>query len=176
MLELQNLTLTVPSETGTMDILKDVSLTIEDAAEAAILHDITKKLDLNEQLLLCERYGIINDTSEAENAKLLHAKTGAAFARERFGVSDAVYDAIRWHTTGRAGMTLLEKVIYMADYIEPNRDFPGVEKLRALAESDLDAAMILGLEMSLEDLRSYGISPHVNSLEALEAIRTSRKS
>ncbi|MBR4057278.1 MAG: nicotinate (nicotinamide) nucleotide adenylyltransferase [Oscillospiraceae bacterium] len=144
---------------------------VEDAAEAAILHDITKKLDLNEQLLLCERYGIINDTSEAENAKLLHAKTGAAFARERFGVSDAVYDAIRWHTTGRAGMTLLEKVIYMADYIEPNRDFPGVEKLRALAESDLDAAMILGLEMSLEDLRSYGISPHVNSLEALDAMR-----
>lgn len=149
---------------------------VEDAAEAAILHDITKKLELNEQLLLCERYGIMNDASEAENAKLLHAKTGAAYARERFGVSDAVYDAIRWHTTGREGMTLLEKVIYMADYIEPNRDFAGVDELRALAEINLDDAMILGLEMSLEDLRSYGISPHVNSLEALKAIRASRNS
>ena len=73
-------------------------------------------------------------------------------------------------------MTLLEKVIYMADYIEPNRDFAGVDELRALAEINLDDAMILGLEMSLEDLRSYGISPHVNSLEALKAIRSSRNS
>ena len=143
----------------------------EDAAEAAILHDITKKYDTNEQLLLCQKYGIINDTAEAENGKLLHAKTGAVYARERFGISDAVYDAIRWHTTGRAGMRLLEKIIYMADYIEPHRDFPGVEKLRTLAYEDLNAAMILGLEMSLDDLRSYGIEPHERSMEALSAFR-----
>lgn len=142
-----------------------------DAAEAAILHDITKKQELNEQLILCEKYGIINDTAETQNGKLLHAKTGAALARERFGVSPAVYDAIRWHTTGRAGMSLLEKIIYMADYIEPNRDFPGVDKLRELAYRDLDGAMILGLEMSLIDLQSYGIVPHINSREALEELK-----
>lgn len=62
---------------------------------------------------------------EQHALKLLHAKTGAAVARDIFGVKDAVYEAIRWHTTGKPDMTLLEKVIYLADYIEPNRDFPG---------------------------------------------------
>lgn len=140
----------------------------EKAAEAGILHDITKKLLLREQLILCEKYDIVNDNVERESTKLLHAKTGAEAARRLFGADDEVYGAIRWHTTGRAGMTLLEKVIYMADYIEPNRDFEGVDELRRLAYTDLDAAMILGLRMSLEDLRSGGITPHPRTTQALE--------
>jgi nicotinate-nucleotide adenylyltransferase len=71
-----------------------------DAAEAGILHDITKKLDKQEQLNLCAKYGIMMDTLEAESGKLLHAKTGAALAADRFGVSDRVRSAIWWHTTG----------------------------------------------------------------------------
>ena len=78
-----------------------------------------------------------------------------------------VYDAIRWHTTGKPDMTLLEKVIYLADYIEPTRDFEGVEPLRALAYEDIDAAMALGLEMSLEELQAGGIVPHSATVEAL---------
>lgn len=138
------------------------------AAEAGILHDITKKLLLPDQLILCEKYGIINDTFEEENVKLLHSKTGAAVARDLFNVSDEVYEAIRWHTTGKPDMSLMEKIIYMADYIEPNRDFPGVEELRRLAYEDLDAAMVLGLEMSLEDIRSYGSEPYIVTVEAYE--------
>ena len=65
--------------------------------------------------------------------KLLHSKTGACVARHVYGVSDDIYEAIFWHTTGKAGMTLLEKLLYVADYMEPTRDFPGVERLRALA-------------------------------------------
>lgn len=140
----------------------------ENAAEAAILHDITKKLSLSEQLILCDKYGIINDTVEEHNVKLLHAKTGAAMAKELFNISNEVYEAIRWHTTGKTDMTLLEKIIYMADYIEPNRDFEGVEKLRELAYENLDAAMALGLKMSLEDIRSYGQEPYFASIEAYE--------
>ena len=140
----------------------------ETAAEAAILHDITKKLLLSEQLILCEEYGIINVAAEEENVKLLHAKTGAAVAKRLFNVSEEVYDAIRWHTTGKADMTLLEKIIYLADYIEPNRDFDGVEELRELAYTDLDAAMALGLAMSLEDIRSYGNEPFEKTVEAWE--------
>ena len=78
------------------------------AAEAGILHDITKSLSFDEQLQLCEKYGIINDNSELEAPKLLHAKTGAALARDLFGVSDTVYAAIRWHTTGKPDMSLFE--------------------------------------------------------------------
>lgn len=139
----------------------------EDAAEAAILHDITKKLNLREQLILCGKYGIIPDALEAKSEKLLHAKTGAAIARHRFGVSDRVYEAIRWHTTGKADMSLLDKIIYMADYIEPTRDFEGLARLRELAYRDLDAAMSLGFKMSLEDLERYGVPPHPHTLEAL---------
>ena len=138
------------------------------AAEAGILHDITKKLELTDQLLLSEKYGIINDTIEIRNLKLLHAKTGAAMARDLYGVSDAVYDAIHWHTTGKPDMTLLEKIIYMADYIEPTRDFPGVEPLRELAYLDLDRAMTLGLQMSLDELREKGVAPHPNTASALD--------
>lgn len=146
-----------------------------DAAEAGILHDITKKLVLDEQLILCEKYGIITDSLESGSEKLLHAKTGAALARDRFGVSDRVYEAIRWHTTGRADMSLLEKIIYMADYIEPTRDFEGVDRLRLLAYEDLDAAMILGLEMSLEDIISRGEPPHEKTVSALEWLQAHRK-
>ena len=145
------------------------------AEEAGILHDITKKLLLDEQLLLCEKYGIINDTVEAQSTKLLHAKTGAALSKDLFGVYGKVYSGIRWHTTGKADMTLFEKIIYLADYIEPTRSFEGVEKLRELAYTDIDEAMILGLGMSLEELKQYGAEPHKNSVEALEWLMAERR-
>lgn len=138
-----------------------------DAAEAGILHDITKKLTMEEQLILAEKYGIVFDKFERENIKLTHAITGAALSRELFGVPDRIYSAIRWHTTGRADMTLLEKIIYIADYIEPTRDFEGVERLRQLAYENIDSAMALGLEMSLEELRQSGIEPHGATVSAL---------
>ncbi len=145
---------------------------VEFAAEAGILHDITKKFELSDQLLLSEKYGIINDNVELQNVKLLHAKTGAAMAKDLFGVPEEVENAIRWHTTGHENMTLLEQIIYMADYIEPTREFPGVEKLRALAYEDLRSAMILGLQMSLEEVRSWGSEPHPNTVKALSWFQT----
>lgn len=138
------------------------------AAEAAILHDITKKMRREEQLLLCGEYGIICDKAQLENEKLLHALTGAALAKALFGVSDQVAEAIRWHTTGKPDMTLMEKIIYLADYIEPSRDFEGLDKLRELAYEDIDEAMILGLEMGLEELKRSDIEPHQHSVEALD--------
>ena len=115
-----------------------------------------------------EKYGIICDNAELNSPKLLHAKTGAAFARDLFGISDEIYEAIRWHTTGKPDMTMLEKIIYLADYIEPTRDFDGVEKLRQLAYEDLNAAMALGLEMSLEEIRSHGTEPYKDTVEAYQ--------
>lgn len=136
------------------------------AAEAGILHDITKNLSFDEQLQLCEKYGIINDNSELEAPKLLHAKTGAAMARELFGVSDTVYEAIRWHTTGKPDMSLFEKILYLADYIEPTRDFEGIDELRELAFTDLDGAMVLGLGMTIDEIRRSGHEPYVDTLDA----------
>ena len=144
------------------------------AAEAAILHDVTKKLSKEEQLILCREYGIICDKAQLGNEKLLHAMTGAAMAKEKFGVSQQVSDAIRWHTTGKCDMTLLEKIIYLADYIEPTRDFPGLEELRKLCYEDIDEALILGLEMGLEELERCGIEAHSDSIEALNWYKNRR--
>lgn len=138
----------------------------EKAAVAGILHDSTKNLSYEEQLILCDKYGIILDNAQRENPKLLHAITGAALAKDRFGVSEEISQAIRWHTTGKPDMTTLEKIIYLADYIEPTRDFEGVEQLRELAYEDLDKALVLGLEMSLEELRRQNVEPHRDTVEA----------
>ena len=138
------------------------------AAVAGILHDITKSFDFDKQLKLCEKYGIMLENAERETPALLHARTGAALASVEFGVSDNIADAIRWHTTGKPDMTLLEKIIYLADFTEPTRDFEGVEKLRELCFEDLDAAMALGLRMSVEEIRARGAEPFHDTLEAYE--------
>ena len=139
----------------------------EDAARAAILHDITKAIDGPLQLTLCDAYGKILSDFSRKYPKTLHALTGSMVARRIFGENDAVVSAIEWHTTGKADMNLLEKIIYVADYMEPNRNFPGVEKLRELAYSNMDAAMKLGLEMTLEHLKRQGAEVSPESREAL---------
>jgi len=138
-----------------------------DAARAGILHDITKALRGDLQLTLCSEYGIILDDFSTKYPKTLHALTGALVAERIFGENNAVVDAIKHHTTGKADMNLLEKIIYVADYMEPCRDFPGVEKLRELAYTDLDAALKLGLEMTLELLKRQGSEVSPGSRDAL---------
>ncbi len=145
---------------------------VDDAAEAGMLHDITKKLSDEEQLQLAEKYGIVLDKFDRAAPKTLHALTGAYFAREHFGVPDNIFTAIEWHTTGCPGMKTLDKIVYLADYIEPNRDFPGVDHVRALAMEDLDKAMITSLEMSISHLESIGAEPHPRSVETLRQLKT----
>lgn len=147
---------------------------VEKARVAALLHDCTKKLDMEEQLTLCKQYGIELDELEQQALKLLHAKTGAAIARDVFGVDDEIYSAIRYHTTGRANMTKLEKIIYLADYIEPSRDFPGVDKLRKVCYEDLDKGLLLGLEMTIAEMSAMGSPVHHATIEARDALKGQR--
>ena len=137
------------------------------AARAGILHDITKALDGPLQLTLCSEYGIVLDEFSKSNPKTLHALTGSLVAQRVFGENQAVVDAIRWHTTGKENMNLLQKIIYVADYMEPNRNFPGVDKLRYLAFTDLDAALKLGLEMTLAMLHEQGREVSPESQQAI---------
>ena len=141
------------------------------ARVAALLHDSTKRLSMDEQLALCEYYHIELDAMERTTLKLLHAKTGAALARSVFGVDDEIYNAILWHTTGKPGMTLLEKVIYLADFIEPSRDFDGVDALRSVVWEDLDKGLAMGLSMTVEEMTGMGAPIHRNTLEALDDLR-----
>ena len=144
---------------------------METARRAALLHDCTKRLGFDEQIALCERYGIELDEMERSEGKLLHAKTGAVIAERIFGESSEVVSAIRWHTTGRADMTLPEKIMYLADYMEPSRDFPGVEELRRVCYEDLDKGLALGLEMGIQELTERGQPVHHATLQALRFLR-----
>ena len=143
-----------------------------DAARAGILHDITKALDGPLQLTLCQAYGKMLDDFSRKYPKTLHALTGSLVAQRIFGENEAVVSAIESHTTGKANMNLLETIIYVADYMEPNRDFPGVERLRELAFSDIRAALKLGLEMTLEHLAEQGGEVSPASREALAYLNT----
>lgn len=143
----------------------------EKARVAALLHDCTKKLSMEEQLALCTKYDIQLDDLEQKALKLLHSKTGAAIARDVFGVDDDIYSAIWYHTTGHANMTKLEKIIYLADYIEPSRDFPGVDELRNVCYEDLDKGLLKGLEMTIEEMTAMGNPVHRATIEARDALK-----
>lgn len=139
---------------------------VERAAFAAILHDITKHLSPKEQLKLCEEYGIIPCTVELKEPKVLHGKTAAAIAEREYGAPPDVCRAIACHTTGKQGMTLLDKILYLADYIEETRDFHGVEKARKLAKNNLDRALIYCYDQTLTDLIERGKLIHSDTIGA----------
>lgn len=136
------------------------------ARRAGILHDCTKYLELEDQLALCRQYGVELDELEQRAVKLLHSKTGACIARAVFGEPNEVYSAIFWHTTAKEDMTTLEKILYLADYIEPNRDFDGVERLRALAYEDIDRALLLGVETTIQEMEDRKLPIHSKTLMA----------
>lgn len=115
---------------------------VEKAGCAGLLHDYTKQKN---NIALAEKYHIPYTT-----AKTLHGHTAAAILKEKGYVADEdILSAIRWHTTGKPEMTNLEKIVYLADYTEPNRDFEGVDDLRNLSYKDLDLAMFYSLQRTI---------------------------
>jgi predicted HD superfamily hydrolase involved in NAD metabolism len=146
----------------------------EKADVAAILHDYCKfwpEEKLKEWIL---RHRLPRELLEY-NKELWHAPVGAEAVREELGIDDeAVLDAIRSHTTGRPGMSLLEKVIFLADYIEPGRRFPGVDEVRQLARENLDRAILKALDNTILYLIGRGFKVYPQTIltrnELLEKI------
>jgi nicotinate-nucleotide adenylyltransferase len=125
----------------------------EKAYLAGLLHDITKNETDENQLQIMESGGIILSMTQRNNPKLWHAMSGMIYLRDTLGIKDEeILGAVRWHTTGKAGMTLLEKVVFIADYISDERDYPDVDVMRHLAEVSLDAAALYALKYSLKHL------------------------
>lgn len=124
---------------------------IEKALIAGILHDCAKCVPGNEKLVLCHEYGLDITDVEQKNPSLLHAKLGAAFAKDLYHIDDEeILEAITCHTTGRPGMTLLDKIIYIADYMEPGRrELPNMKDVRRLAFEDIDKCLYKILKDSL---------------------------
>lgn len=129
---------------------------LEKALIAGLLHDCAKGLSSDKKLKLCEKYQLTVSESERKNPGLLHAKLGAYIAKTKYGIDDMeIVDAIAYHTTGRPEMTLLDKIVYIADYIEPNRnEAPNLDEVRALAFQDMDACLYVILKDSLAYLET----------------------
>lgn len=129
---------------------------LEKALTAGLLHDCAKCLSSDKKVKLCEKYGIEISESERKNPGLLHAKLGAYLAAEKYDICDQeIINAIAYHTTGRPNMTLLDKIVYIADYIEPNRnEAPNLSEVRRLAFVDLDECLYIILKDSLTYLET----------------------
>lgn len=143
--------------------------------KAAILHDCTKYFSVQEHLDICEKYGVELCRLERDTDKLLHAKSGAALAKYVFGMDDGIFHAILYHTTARANMTLEEKLLYLADYMEPCRAFPEVEELRRLAYTDLDGAVGMGTSLSIQEMLQRNKELHHDTREAYECYGKGRQ-
>lgn len=128
----------------------------EKADLAALFHDYAKAWSVDRLVAVIREHGLPNDLLDY-GKQLLHAPVGAHVVGEQFQIKDEVIlDAIRYHTTGRERMTVLDKVICLADYMEPGRDFPGVERIRKLAEHSLEEALIAAFDSTIQYLISKG--------------------
>lgn len=128
---------------------------LQQAALAGLLHDCAKCLEDDEMLKECKRYGIRCSSTEKKQPYLLHAKLGACYAKKKYNVNEEeILSAIRYHTTGRPGMTVLEKIIFTADYIEPHRKMlPVLPAIRKMAFEDLDEAVYEILQSTIDYLQ-----------------------
>ena len=125
----------------------------EKAFIAGWIHDCAKELSLADMQSIVLKAGLELDSIVLSSRALLHGPAGSILANIRYGVDDKdICSAIYYHTTGNANMTLLEKIIFLADYIEPSRDFPGVNTLRKLAEQDLDLAVLAAYDSTISHL------------------------
>lgn len=126
---------------------------VEKAKLASILHDNARECTQDEMERLYSYYGYNVEINFQKEPALLHSKVGAILARTTYGIEDIeILNAIKYHTTGRRNMTMLEKIIFIADYIEPSRDFEGVEAVRKQAFRDIDLAVYEALENTMKHL------------------------
>lgn len=139
----------------------------EKAYLAGLLHDVTKNANVEEHLHIFNEFGIILSDVEKNAEKLWHAISGSAFIEYKLKVSDRdIINAVRYHTTARMGMSLLEKVIYLADYTSADRDYEDVDIIRAKVDISIESALDYALKYTINDLVSRGKPLHIDTVNA----------
>lgn len=140
----------------------------EKARLAGLLHDCAKNIDKSKMIPLCKELGVPLDPVKKDQKGLIHADLGAKMLETEFGIDDPeIVDAVKYHTLGRESMTDLEKILYLADIIEPNRTpFEGMDELRRLCKTNLDCAMLFALERSIEYIQHRHKKLHSQTLQA----------
>lgn len=143
----------------------------EKAAIAGILHDITKEMPVEEQLKIITDSGIILDNVQKNAPKLWHGISGSIYIKENLDINDAdILNSIRYHTTGRAGMSLLEKIIFVADFTSQERTYKGVSTMRKKSRKTLDEAMLYGFKFTFSDLSKRELAIHPDELACYNEI------
>lgn len=144
---------------------------INKAEIAGILHDITKEEPKNNQLQLIEDNGIMLDSVTNSNEQILHAVSGSAYCEFILGIKDReILDAIRFHTTARADMSLLEKIVFIADFISEDRTYPDIEIMRQEAQKSLEHGMKYALTFVIKSLVERGRCVHLDAIDAYNEI------
>ncbi len=138
----------------------------ERAYLAGLLHDIAKEMPIEEMLKTADKYSAKLDELTKTSTALMHGVIGAYMAEDLFGIDEKIFDAIKYHTTGKADMSLLTKIIYIADYVEPNRSFSGVEKVRAEAYSNIDKAIFNSCNATIIHTVNKNGVVHTDTVEA----------
>ncbi|MFL0195786.1 bis(5'-nucleosyl)-tetraphosphatase (symmetrical) YqeK [Clostridium sp. WILCCON 0269] len=139
---------------------------VKKAGMAGLVHDCAKYMSDDEMLNLAQKNGIFIDEVSRLNPKLLHGSVGVVVAKNIMGICDEdILNAVSFHTTGKKNMNLLEKIIYIADYIEPSRNFPGVEELRNKSFIDLDDAVLDAFNNTIKVVISREQLLHLNTIE-----------
>jgi len=139
----------------------------EKAELAGLVHDCAKDFEYPQMLKMCEHYGVVLDNVSINEQKLIHSQLGAMYAKKVFNIDDEeIYDAVFYHTTAKANMSVLTKIIYIADYIEPNRTFEGVDSLRQTAYIDIDNAILAGLDFTINHLTNENKMLHPETINA----------
>ncbi len=140
---------------------------ISKARTAALFHDIAKPLSVAESDEEVKKFNIGREF--IGNTNLAHGRIAACWAKEYYGIDDEdILNAIRYHTSARAGMSMLEKIIFVADAVEPGRTYPEAAKLRREAISDIESVYRFILEWTVKDLEAKGINPGRDTIEALK--------
>ncbi|WHH58421.1 bis(5'-nucleosyl)-tetraphosphatase (symmetrical) YqeK [Petroclostridium sp. X23] len=140
---------------------------MDKASVAGLLHDCAKDLKKQQLLQLCDNFDIVLNEIERSEIHLIHGPLGAKFAQCYFGINDPeILDAIYYHTVAKEKMTLLTKIVYLADFIEPNRDYPGVEEIRRIAYDDLNDGILAGIDATIRYVLKRGKVIHPNTINA----------
>ena len=138
---------------------------------AGILHDILKDTPQDQQLKFMDRFAIMLTSVERASPKLWHAMAGAEYLRQELQIADPdIFLSVRYHTTGRAGMSLLERVVFTADFISADRTYPGVETMRQLAEKSLREAMLEGIAFTMQELAKKRQVIHPDTVDAFNSL------
>ena len=153
------------------ELAKYYGVNEENTYIAGLLHDIAKEYDRDLNKYWIDKYNLDKSLLDSSNSKICHALVGSVVAKELFGVSEDIARAIKYHTIGNINMTLLDKIIFVADKIENGKDYPGIDEERRLAYKDIDKALLKCIQNSKVVLENKGRCLHEDTVKLLQNLQ-----